>query len=94
MALHEIRTQLQTGKGSLRCDELIRLLESLGFSIKRRGNAQHYVYSHSAIPGFHGANFACPHRRGAPVKRNYITSVLRVLSQYETELEKYLGEVK
>lgn len=93
MTLKAALERLRAGKGSIRCGEVIAILESLGFVVKRRGSAQHHAYNHQALaPEFKGANFGCPHRSGEPVKNNYISNVMRVLRQYEDELLNYLGE--
>ena len=93
MTLKAALERLRAGKGSIRCEEVIAILQSLGFAVERRGSAKHYVYNHPALPTeFHGSNFGCPHRSGEPVKKEYISNVMRVLRRYENELLVYLGE--
>ena len=89
--LDEALGQLTSGKGSLRCREVVAILEGLGFVVRitKKG---HYVYNHPGISNFWGGNFACPHRAGDPVKGNYITSIVRSIRQNDAELRQWLGE--
>lgn len=88
--LREVLDQLASGKGRLRCKEVKTILESLGFVV-RRTKKGHYVYDHPGLPDFHGSNYACPHKSGDPVKKSYITNIIRKLRQHEAELLKHLG---
>ena len=81
---------LTSGKGSLRCREVVSILEDLGFEV-RRTKKGHYVYNHPGLDGFWGGSFACPHRSGDPVLRSYITTIIRSLRQNEVELQDLLG---
>lgn len=92
MILDDAKDRLSSGKGSIRCGEVVSILEDLGFTVRPRQNQGHYTYNHEALDKFWGSNFACPHRSGDPVKKNYITNILRVLRDYETQLMRYLGE--
>ena len=92
MTLDEAKNRLSSGKGSIRCGEVKSILEDLGFTVKPRRKHGHYVYNHEALDGWWGANFACPHKSGDPVDKNYVTNILRVLRNYGTELSEYLGE--
>lgn len=88
--LDEALDQLASGKGSLRCREIVAILEDLGFVVRitRKG---HYVYNHPGLPSFWGGNFACPHRAGDPIKNNYITTIIRSIRQNDAELRQWLG---
>ena len=90
MTLEEAKNELSSGKGSLGCEDVKGILENLGFTL-RRTKKGHYVYTHNGVPGFHSANFCCPHRSGNPVKKCYITNIINVLRQHESGLSAYLG---
>lgn len=92
MILDDAKDRLSSGKGSIRCGEVISILGGLGFTVKQRRKSRHYTYNHEALDDFVGSNFACPHRAGDPVNKNYITNILRVLRNYKTQLSAYLGE--
>lgn len=92
MALDDAIYRLSSGKGSIRCHEVISILEELGFMVKECKKPGHYVYGHEGLDHFWGSDFCCPHRSGNPVLKNYITKILGVLRQYETELSLYLGD--
>ena len=84
--------RLRAEKGSIDYKDVVAILESLGFVVERKGSAKHYVFAHPSIPGFLGSNFACPHRDKAPVKKSYVSNVMRVLRTYEHELTRLAGE--
>ena len=92
MVLDEAKNRLSSGKGSIRCGEVISILKDLGFTVKPRRKSGHYTYNHEALDDFWGSNFACPHRSGDPVQKNYVTNILRVLRDYKTQLSRYLGD--
>ncbi len=92
MTLDEAKTRLSSGKGSIRCNEVTSILEDLGFTIKPGRKPKHFTYNHKALTGWWGSNFACPHKSGDPVNKNYVTNILRVLRDYKAELAEYLGE--
>lgn len=90
MKLKDAKDILSSGKGTLRCGEVKGILEDLGYTL-RLTKKGHYVYKHSGLNGFFGGNFCCPHKTGAPVKNCYITSILRDIREYESELLTCLG---
>lgn len=78
--------------GGLRCAELVKALEKLGFKVRDGSLGGHKVISHPGIPGFHGSNFNCGHRSTEQVLPVYIRKMLRLVENYETDIRKYLGE--
>lgn len=88
--LEDALEELTSGKGSLRCHEVVSILEGLGFEI-RRTKKGHYVYNHPKLDGFWGGSFACPHKSGDPVLKSYITRIIGSLRQNEAELNNLLG---
>ena len=92
MTFDQACERLRIGKGSIRCDEVISILESLGFVVRRGSSGKHHTYIHPAFPIPMGANFNCPHRAGDPVLKSYVTRILGVLRHYESEIKDHLGE--
>lgn len=83
---------LRASKASIRCDDLTRWLERLGFEVSGAGNAGHKVFVHDHLPDFHSSSYNCDHGRNPQIKRPYIVKVLRVLREHESDLRKFLGE--
>jgi hypothetical protein len=89
----EVLNALRKGKASLRCSHVESLLTSLGFEV-RHGRAGHRVFDHNGIPAFHGSNYDCGHGRDPELKKPYVYSLIRTLSNYEAEIREFLGEKK
>ena len=92
MTLDDAIKRLSSGKGSIRCAELIAILEALGFEVRRGKKPKHFVVKHPGLNGWWGTDFACPHKDGEPVRKGHISNVLRPLRERRTELRGYLGE--
>jgi hypothetical protein len=87
--------ELEAGMASTRCDDLVKMLESLGFIVRCGGNGKHHVYYNPALSketDFKTASFDGGHGRNSEVKPAYIRNVLRVLSTYEAEIKALNGE--
>lgn len=78
---------LKARKSNVHCDELVRVLEDLSFSVRRGAKANHHTFMHARIKGFHGGNFDCGHGRNPTVKAPYVMKVVKVLEMYRTDLE-------
>lgn len=76
-----------------RCKHLIKTLTKLGFDVRDGKKQGHKVMTHPGLPGFTTENFTCGHGGNPEIKRIYIKNVLKVLRNYELELNKYLGEL-
>ncbi len=83
---------LSQAGASMRCQELCRHLESLGFEVRSGKRGGHKVITHSGIPGFLSASFNCDHGKNPEIKRPYIIQVVKVLRKYEQELRALLEE--
>ena len=75
----------------MRCSAVRRALEKLKFNV-RDAAAGHRVVSHPGLAGFHGASFNCGHGRDDLVKPIYIRNLVKVLIQWQEELEAIHGE--
>lgn len=82
-ALHQAA---RAGGENLRCDDLVRMLEGLGFVVTRGSSGNHYTFTHPSIAEFHGGNFNGGSGRNPQLKPVYVRSVLKVLRELEDEL--------
>lgn len=76
----------------MRCSEMGKLLESLGFVVRDGSRGGHKVFVHDYIQGFTSGSYNCDHGRNPEIKRPYIKNVLAILRQYEADLTRYLEE--
>jgi hypothetical protein len=90
--LDEVIFDLSQARASLRCQELIRRLESLGFEVRSGKRGGHKIFIHSGIPGFLSASFNCDHGKNPEIKRPYIVQIIKTLRKYEPELRTFLEE--
>lgn len=81
---------LESAGSSLRCKDLVRALQDLGFDVRDGKKQGHKVFTHPHIDTFTSGSFSCGHGKNQEVKPNYPKSVLRLLRQYEAELISYL----
>ncbi len=89
---HAIR-QLASAGASMRCAEMAKLLEGLGFEVRNGSRGGHKLFFHDHIEGFVSGAYNCDHGRNPEIKRPYIKKVLAILRQYEAELTRYLEEL-
>lgn len=78
--------KLKSG-GSVRCREMLSLLEALGFVVRDRGNAGHKTFHHPSFPDLRG-NFDCGHNEHSEVKQSYRKHILSIIEESEDLLEK------
>ena len=90
MTIDEILETLQARKANLRCDELSRLLESLGFVVERVKKGNHKKVKHHGLEGFPGSGFDCGHGRNPKVKPGYANKMKHLILDYRSEMEEYL----
>lgn len=83
----EIVTKLQESAGNIRCTELRKMLERLGFVVTEGSKGNHRTYRHPGIPSFAGGNYDCGHGPSAQLKKFYIRNVLVTIQQYEEVLK-------
>lgn len=88
----EVIQALDQAGASMRCRDLCRHLESLGFEIRDGKRGGHKVFIHSGIPTFSSSSFNCDHGRNPELKRPYINQVAKLLRKYEQELRAFLED--
>ena len=60
MTVDEAIAELANAKGNFKCNQMVRLLESLGFKVEDAKTKHHKKVKHPGLPNFYGADFACP----------------------------------
>jgi len=74
---------------NLRCKEVLRMLELLGFKIRDGRRGGHKVVSHPGLEGFYGTNFNCGHGANSQIKPVYIRKLIGIVEDWQAELEQY-----
>ncbi|WP_353179921.1 type II toxin-antitoxin system HicA family toxin [Salinisphaera sp. T5B8] len=92
MDLDETRERLMASKKNFRCQDLVQLLESLGFNVRDGKRGGHKVCTHPHLPEFYSLPFNCGHGKNPEIKPSYITNVVRTLETHEDDLRRYLNE--
>lgn len=82
---------LATRKANLRCEEIISLLEGLGFVVRDGKKQGHKVVTHPGLDDFVSANFTCGHGRNPGVKPVYAVNLKRVLTTHADALRDLLA---
>jgi hypothetical protein len=84
------REQLEQAVTSLRCSDLVSILETLGFDVRAGKKSGHKVMTHPGVPGFTSQAFTCGHGKNPEIKPVYVRKVVATLRQFEPELAEYL----
>lgn len=92
LSFQEVVDTLKQRKTNLCCNDVKDLLAQLGFEVRDGRRGGHKVFTHDGLPAFTSGSFNCGHGRNPEIKPAYISKILKTLSNYETELKKYLGE--
>jgi hypothetical protein len=85
-AVDDAIASLTANKKNTRCSELVSVLTSLGFKVRRGSSGGHRVFSHSKLVGFMGGNFNGGHGADDVVKSVYVQKVINILSLYQSQL--------
>ena len=86
----EARRRLKESRTSIRCGDLTKLLEGLGFEVRDGRLGGHKLFVHDGLSGFISASFNCGHGKNPEVKAAYIRKIMKLLETYEAELTTYL----
>jgi len=80
---------LRNGRGNVRCQDLVRMLRDLGFSVAVRARSPgHHTFYHPADGKTIFGNFDCGHGRNPVPKRPYVLSVIRALETLRDHITK------
>jgi hypothetical protein len=83
---------LREAGASMRCSELKKLLEDLGFEVRDGKKGGHKVFFHWGLKDFSAAAYNCDHGKNPEIKRPYINKVIRVIERYKSDLQAFLEE--
>lgn len=92
MTVIEAIQALQQAGASMRCSELQRILESLGFEVRDGSKQGHKVVTHPRLEEFFSASYTCGHGKDPEVKPNYVRSMLALMKQYRDDLQKIMED--
>jgi hypothetical protein len=85
-----VLSELSSAPSGIRCLQLERLLDDLGFKVRRGRLGGHRAFTHPGLADFRGGNFDGGHRSTAFVKSVYVQKILRICKDYEEELREFL----
>lgn len=88
MKVTEAIQALQEAGASMRCNELQKILKSLGFEVRDGSKQGHKVVTHPGLEDFFSSSYTCGHGKDPEVKRNYVRSMLTLVKRYKEELQK------
>lgn len=95
MPVSDAMRALENAGASMRCADLKRVLESIGFEVKDRKKPGHKVVYHAALSKmseYSTTSYTCGHGKNPEVKPAYLKKLLRVIRRYEAELKELNGE--
>ena len=90
LAVQGVIATLEASPKSIRCDELAKLLEDLGFDVRKGRQGGHRVFFHDDLSDFISGSYDCGHGKNPEIKPAYIRKVVRILKEHETELTEIL----
>lgn len=79
----------------VRCQEMKKFLEALGFKIEDGKKQGHKKVKHTWLSEHHdfrGSNYTCGHGANSELLKNYPKSMAKLVKRYEAELKNYLTE--
>lgn len=92
LRIDDIIELLQERKSRLCCTEVKKQLVSLGFEVRDGKQGGHKIFTHQGLPSFQSGSFNCGHGKNPEIKPAYISKIIQILKQYQSELEDYLEE--
>lgn len=75
-------------RGSIRCEDMIRLLKGLGFAVRDGKKTGHKVITHPTLVNFTSAAITCGHGRNPEVKPIYVRRIRQLLETHADGLEE------
>jgi len=90
--LWSVIEDLKSASSSICCENLHSLLTKLGFEVRNGKKQGHKIVTHDGIDSFYSASYTCGHGKNPEIKSAYIKDIIKLLSRYESELIRYLGE--
>lgn len=90
-AVKEVIAILESSRTTIRCEELRTYLCQLGFEVRDGNQGGHKLFFHDGLRDFMSGSYNCGHGKNPEIKPIYIRKVIRILKQYECEIEEFLG---
>lgn len=81
---------LESQKTSMRCQDMVKALESLGFNMRDGRKQGHKVFFHQALSDFKSSSFTCGHGRNPEIKPVYIANIHKLLLRHEADIRLFL----
>ncbi len=88
LTVKEAIEHLQQHKTNLCCEDVKRLLVKLGFEVRDGKQGGHKIFVHQGLSSFQSGSFNCGHGKNPEIKPAYIKSIIKILEQYQKELEE------
>lgn len=82
----EALRQLRAG-GQLRCNDVEKILRTLGFDVREGDRGGHRIVTHDGLPDFWSTSFDCGHGRNSDVKKPYVRNLARIIEDHRDELK-------
>jgi hypothetical protein len=86
--VHAAIETLANQRASLRCRDVIQLLEGLGFEVRAGRKAGHKIVLHQGLADFYSAAFTCGHGRDPEIKPVYTRQLQRLLEMHADALRE------
>ena len=89
--LQSMLDSLAASGAGIRCKDMIRWLEGLGFVVRKGKKQGHRVITHPGLAAFTAASFSCGHGRNPQVKPVYVARIRKLLEAYSEDLRRLEG---
>lgn len=90
--LKQVLEDLASSGASLKCDDMRRYLEALGFEVRDGTKAGHKIVTHKGLVNFYSTSYTCGHGKNPEIKPPYIRNIRKTLLRHEEEIRAYLRE--
>lgn len=80
----DVTRRLRESPTNIKCSEMKKMLEDLGFVVTKGTKGNHHRFKHPAIPEFYGGKFDGGHE--SKIKPAYSKDVLSILVEFESQL--------
>ena len=89
--IDDVIAHLTQQQASMRCAEMKKLLETLGFQVTDAATKNHKLVYHKGIKDFHGSHYDCGHGKNPELKKPYVQAMRRLIEKYRIDLANHLG---
>jgi hypothetical protein len=89
-SLQDIIETLEASQHTIRCQEMSKYLQQLGFEVRDGKKEGHKIFTHDGIPSFWSSSYTCGHGKNPEIKPAYVRKIVTMLRRYEAELTEFL----